>query len=307
MKKVLISPSSMGQVGPEPFDLLRQNNFEVINNPYGRKLTEKEVIELGKECLGIIAGVEPLTSEVMDALPSLRIISRVGVGMDSVDMEYAARKGIKVVNTPDAPTRGVAELTIGLTYSLLRLIPQADSDMKQGIWKKKIGNLIYGKRIGIVGLGRIGKMVAAMFRMLGNEVVGYDLYPNKEWAHEYGIVLGTLEETLSQADILTLHVPGSGDNTALITAKEIALMKGGSFIINVSRGGVVDEEDLYHALESNKLSGAAIDVFAEEPYHGPLSNLDNVILTPHLGSYAKEAKLNMEIQAVENFIKLAQD
>ncbi len=305
MSKVLTSPSSMGQVGPAPFDLLIESGFEIINNPFGRRLTEDEVIELGRDCIGIVAGVEPLTQKVMDALPDLKYISRVGVGMDSVDLDYAKSKGIIVVNTPDAPTRGVAELTIGLTYSLLRKIPQADANMKQKVWKKQIGNLVLGKKVGVVGLGRIGKMVASMFKALGNDVIGYDLYPNQEWADENGIELGTLEQTLSVAEIVTLHVPGNSDSTALLKAEELGLMKEGSFLINVSRGGVVDEAALLEALSSNKLAGAAIDVFSEEPYAGPFCDLDNVVLTPHLGSYASEAKLNMEIQAVENFIKLA--
>ena len=147
MRKVLTSPSSMGQCGSEPFDLLRENGYEIINNPFGRKLTEDEVIKLAKDCVGIVAGVEPLTARVMDALPNLKCISRVGVGMDSVDIEYAKQKGIIVVNTPDGPTRGVAELTLAMTLSLLRKIPQADAAMHQHKWKKQIGNLILGKKI----------------------------------------------------------------------------------------------------------------------------------------------------------------
>lgn len=302
-KKVLTSPSSMGQCGSEPFDLLRENGFEVINNPYGRKLTEDEVIELAQDCDGIVAGVEPLTPRVMDALPGLKCISRVGVGMDNVDLEYAKQKGIIVVNTPDGPTRGVAELTLAMTLSLLRRIPQADAALHQRKWKKQIGNLFLDKKVGIIGLGRIGKSVAELFRGLKNPVIGYDPYANEVWAKENGVELASFEEVLKQADILTLHVPGNKDKSPVIGAAELAMMKDGAFLINIARGGVVDEAALYDALKNSKLAGAAIDVYTKEPYDGPLCDLDNIIMTPHLGSYAKEGKLQMEIDACRNFIE----
>lgn len=300
--KILTSPSSMGEVGSQPFDLLRDNGFEIINNPFGRKLTEDEVIDLAGDCVGIVAGVEPLTKKVMDALPKLKCISRVGVGMDNVDLDYAKQKGIIVINTPDGPTRGVAELTLGMTMSLLRRIPQADAALKNKQWKKQIGNLIYEKQIGIIGLGRIGKMVAELFRGIGNPVIGFDLYPDEKWANARGIELKSFEEILRHADILTIHVPGNKDKSAVIGKKEIDLMKNGSFLINISRGGVVDEDALFEALSTDKLAGAAVDVFSKEPYAGPLCNLDNIVLTPHLGSYASEGKLQMEIDAVINLI-----
>jgi D-3-phosphoglycerate dehydrogenase len=300
---ILTSPSSMGQVGPQPFDLLEKNGYKIINNPYGRKLTEDEVIELAVDCVGIVAGVEPLTARVLDALPKLKCISRVGVGMDSVDIDYAKQKGIIVVNTPDGPTRGVAELTLAMTLSLLRKIPQADAALKNKQWKKQVGNLILNKKIGIIGLGRIGRMVAELFRGIGNPVIGFDLSPNNKWALQNKVELKSFEEVIAQSDILTLHIPGNKDKTAVIGAKEINSMKDNSFLINISRGGVVNEDDLFQALSSGKLAGAAVDVFSEEPYAGPLCNLENIILTPHLGSYAKEGKLQMEIDAVQNLIE----
>lgn len=302
--KVLTSPSSMGQVGSEPFDLLRKNGFEIINNPFGRKLTEEEVIDLAKDCVGIVAGVEPLNKQVMDALPELRCISRVGVGMDSVDLEYAKKKNIIVLNTPDGPTRAVAELTLGMTLSLLRKIPQADHAMKSKIWKKQTGNLLQGKEIGVIGLGRIGKMVASMFRALGNSINGYDLYPDEQWATEHGIRLHSFDELLKISDIITLHVPPSEGNRALISKNEFKNVKSTALLINISRGGVVNEDDLYDVLVENRIGGAAIDVFKEEPYIGKLCDLENVILTPHLGSYAAEGKLQMEIDAVNNIINV---
>jgi D-3-phosphoglycerate dehydrogenase / 2-oxoglutarate reductase len=304
MRRILTSPSSMGQVGRQPFDLLKQSGFEIINNPFGRKLTEDEVIKLASVCIGIVAGVEPLTSTVMDALPNLKCISRVGVGMDSVDLEYAKQKGITVVNTPDGPTRSVAEMSVGMTFSLLRKIPQADANIKNGIWKKEIGNLLYGRTIGVIGLGRIGRMVAEIFSKLGNTVVGFDLFPNKDWAKLNSIKLVDLNSLMQDSDIISLHIPPNNDKSAVLGETQLSSMKKTAFLINASRGGVVDETILFNLLKEKKIAGAAIDVFSEEPYNGPFTTLENVVLTPHLGSYAAEGKLQMEIDAVNNLINV---
>ena len=304
MHSILTSPSSFGQINNEPFDILKNNGFEIINNPYGRKLTEDEVIELARGSIGIVAGVEPITARVIDALSELKCISRVGVGMDSVDLEYAKSKGIIVVNTPNGPTRAVAEFSLSLTLSLLRKIPQADKDLKNKVWKKQTGNLLFEKQIGIIGLGKIGRMVAELFKSLGNPVMGYDLYPDEIWAKEKGVELKSFNEVISSSDILNLHLSGSFPDKPLLGKDEINKMKKTAFLINLARGGVVDEEALYDSLKNKRLAGAAIDVFMEEPYSGPLCNLENVILTPHIGSYASEGKLNMEIEAVNNLINI---
>ena len=300
--KVLASPSSIGKISNEPFDLLENNGYKVVKNPFGRKLNEEETINLAKDCVGIVAGVESLNSAVIDKLPKLKCISRVGVGMDSVDIPYAKSKGIKVLNTPEGPTRAVAELTLGLTMSLLRKIPNAHYDLRNKVWKKQTGNLLFEKKVGILGLGRIGRMTAEMFRALGNPVAGYDLYPNKEWAKEYGVELLNLKELLISCDIISIHVPGKKDGSAVITKAELDLMKDDAFLVNVSRGGVIDEDDLYDVLTSGKLSAVALDVFNQEPYAGRLCDIENIVLTPHIGSYAKEGKLKMEVDAAQNLI-----
>ena len=300
--KVLVSPSSFGQVSARPIDLLKYNGYDVIVNHYGRKLTEPETIDLGQNCLGIIAGVENLNASVLHQLPELKCISRVGVGIDNIDLEYAKKNGIIVLNTPEGPTQSVVELTLGVTLSLLRRIPQADSDMKSKIWKKQTGSLLFGKKIGIVGLGRIGKAVSKQFISLGNKVLGFDLKPDTGWAKNSGVELMSLEEVVAGSDIITLHIPCNKDKKPIIDSMLLYKMKNSAYLINLSRGGVVDEEALFTLLNKNKIAGAAIDVFLEEPYQGPLCELDNVILTPHIGSYAREGKLQMEIDAVNNLI-----
>ena len=301
--KILISPSSFGKCGIEPLQILEKTNYELIHNPYGRKLTEKEVVELGgKELVGIVAGVESLNQKVLDQLPNLKCISRVGVGLDSVDLKYAENIGVKVLNTPDGPTRAVAELTIGLAMNLLRCITIADSNLKQKKWKKEIGNLILNKKVGIFGLGRIGKATAKLFQNLGASIQGYDLYPDHEYLKNNDINLVSIEELFESSDIISVHVPGSKNNEPVINMGELNLMKETAYLINVSRGGVVEERALYRLLENKKIAGAALDVFLEEPYDGDFLKLNNVILTPHLGSYALEGKLKMEIDAVNNLI-----
>lgn len=300
--KILVSPSSFGQCGSEPLDLLKHNGYEVINNPYGRKLTEDEVIELASDAVGIIAGVEPLTKKVMDNMPYLQCISRVGVGMDSVDLAYAKEKGILVVNTPDGPTRPVAELTIALTMDLLRRISKADANIKKGVWKKEIGNLILDKTVGIFGFGRIGKETAKLFQGLGANIIAFDLFRDEDYAQKNNIKYVEKDELFQNSDIISVHVPGNKDKTPVITINELNLMKKKSYLINISRGGVVDENDLFDVLNNNEITAAATDVFVKEPYEGKLKELDNIILTPHLGSYAEEAKLKMEVDAVNNLL-----
>ena len=301
--KILISPSSFGKCGNEPLQILEKTNYELIYNPYGRKLTEDEVIELGGEDLvGIVAGVEPLNAKVIDQLPNLKCISRVGVGVDSVDLKYTEKMNIQVLNTPDGPTRAVAELTVGLAMNLLRCITIADTNLKNNNWKKEIGNLILGKKVGIFGLGRIGKLTSKLFQNLGASVQAYDLYPDSEYLENNNIDLVSIDQLFNTSDIISIHVPGSKNNTPIICSNELNLMKKSAYLINVSRGGVVDEEALYNILKSNKISGAALDVFLEEPYNGNFLKLKNVILTPHLGSYALEGKLKMEIDAVNNLV-----
>jgi D-3-phosphoglycerate dehydrogenase / 2-oxoglutarate reductase len=302
MKKILTSPSSFGKISSEPLDILESNGYTVINNPYGRKLTEREVVDLAKDCVGIVAGVENISVEVINALSNLKCISRVGVGMDSIDLDYAKKNNIKVLNTPDGPTRSVAEFTLAMALSLIRKIPFAHVNIKSNIWKKETGSLFLGKTLGVIGLGRIGKKVSQLFQAIGLKIISYDTYPDEKWAKENNVKLVSFDSVVSDSDILSIHVPGS-NSEPLLKIENLSTMKKDSLLINISRGGVVDETALYEVLKNNKIAGAAIDVFSNEPYNGKLIELDNVILTPHIGSYAKEGKLKMEIDAVKNIIK----
>ena len=297
--KVAVTTSSFAQFSDEPVRLLTGAGLEVAHNPYGRVLTEDEAVMVLSGCAGVCAGTEPLTAAVFDRLPGLKVISRCGTGMDNVDLAEAQKRGIAVRNTPDAPTRPVAELVLGLALDLLRHISAMDRTMRQGEWKKQTGRLLQGKVLGIIGLGRIGRAVAEMFRFMGCEILYYDPFvPECS-----GCTPLPLNDLLVRADIVTLHCPKTADGKPLIGDEEIRAMKDGAYLINAARGGLVDEASLYSALNTKKLAGAAVDVFVKEPYTGPLLELSNVLLTPHIGSAAKEARIRMEVDAVNNLLQ----
>lgn len=301
MNKIAITTTSFAKDDDEPMRLLDKSGFKIMMNPHGRKLQKDEIISLCDGALGIIAGTEKLDAETLSRLKGLRVISRCGVGMDNIDMGEAKKLGIKVLNTPDAPTVAVAELAVGLLLDLFRSIGRMDRSIRGGKWEKLTGYLCFGKKVGIIGFGRIGKKVAELLGYLGCEIRYVD--PMAENAPS-GAEQATLSSLLPWADAISIHVSTSD---RIIGAKEIASMKDGAFILNLSRGGVVDEEELYKALKSGHIAGAALDVFENEPYSGPLKDMDNVILTPHIGSYALESRIEMEVQAAKNLLEALSD
>lgn len=306
MSRILITTSSFGKEDSSAIKLLHDAGYEVILNPYGRKLSEDEVVNLLSEVkpVGMIAGVEPLTGCVLEQAGGLKVISRCGIGMDNVDLNAARSRGIAVLNTPNGPTQAVAELTVGLIFDLLRSISFLDRELRKGNWRKETGSLIQGKKIGIVGLGRIGKRVAELLLALEAKVAGTDIKPDFKWLQTNQVPLVSLEELLQESEILCLHVSYTADNKHLIGRREIDAMRKGAYLVNLSRGDLIDEHALYSALTGGHLAAAALDVFVHEPYNGPLTKLDNVVLTPHIGSYATEARLKMEMQAVENLLSV---
>jgi D-3-phosphoglycerate dehydrogenase / 2-oxoglutarate reductase len=295
--KIVITTSSFATYDRSPLEELEKNRIEYTVNPYGQKLTEHEVIDLAKDADGLVAGTEPLNEDVLKQLPKLKVISRCGAGLDNVDLEKAKELNIKVFSTPYGPTLAVAELTLGLMLDLLRKITIMDRELRTGVWKKQMGSLLKGKKVGILGCGRIGQKVAELLTPLEVEIAYYDIC-----SFEGGILLMSKNELLSWADIITLHCSANANGKPVIGEKELSLMKDSTWLINASRGGLVDEKALYSALKEGKLSGAALDVFDNEPYEGPLRSQDNVILTPHIGSYAKEGRIQMEKDAVQNLI-----
>lgn len=301
MNKIALTTSSFAVHSREPLELLRSNGFTWTVNPHGRTLKPHEIRDVLQGCVGVVAGTEAYDEEVLGVLPELRIISRCGVGTDAIDMDAVHKRGIKLCVTPDAPVRAVAELVIGLAFDLLRQVSAMDRDMRAGKWNKRAGLLLEGKHLGLVGFGRIGRQVAIMAKALGMGVSYYD--PVLTASDLEGVRSTGLSDLLAQSDIISIHVPLTPQTRSLIGAKELKAMKKDSYLIQCSRGGIVDEQALCEALSSGHLGGAALDVFETEPYTGALGRLDNVILLPHVGSYAQETRVRMEMEAVENLIK----
>ena len=300
---VFIATSSFGEYNPEPLKLLNDRGFNLKMNPFGRPLGESDIAELAGDCVGIIAGTEPYARNNLLRLRRLRVISRCGVGLDGIDLDEAARIGISVLFTPQGPTQAVAELTLGLILSLVRHIEISSTQLKRGRWQKQMGLLLQELRIGIIGLGRIGRRVAGLLKTLDADILACDIEPDYGWAEKNKVPFVTLEELMRSSDVVCLHVPYSKEVHHLIGENELKMMKAGSYLVNPSRGGLVDENALYRALASGQLRGAALDTFEREPYEGPLRELDNAILTPHIGSYARAGRIQMEMEAAQNMIR----
>jgi len=299
--KVLVSTSSFGAVDRAPIERLERHGFVVRLNPFGRPLKEPEIAVLLDDVEVLVAGNEPLTDRVLDGASQLRVISRVGVGLDNVDQTSAHRRGVAVFNTPDAPTDAVAELTIGGMLALLRQVPRRDRELRDGIWNKSMGGLLRGRTIGILGFGRIGRRVAELLGPFGVTTLATDPLPDTTWAAAHDVPVVPISELLSRSDLVTIHASRQSDDY-LVGAPELARMKPGAYLLNTGRGSLVDEEALFAALAAERLGGAFVDVFEEEPYTGPLRSLPTVILTPHIGSYAAETRIRMELEAVDNVL-----
>jgi D-3-phosphoglycerate dehydrogenase len=303
MWKIAVTTSSFAVYDPAPLNMLRAAVSEIVLNPYGRQLNEAEAKEILCGCVGVLAGTEPLGAEVLMTLPELKVISRCGTGLDNIDLAVADQLGLQVYNTPDAPTVAVAELTLALALDLARRISSQDRMVRAGVWKKSMGRLLSGQKVGVVGYGRIGRRVTSLFKALGCEVAVCDpaLVQSPALAASAPPAF-SLAELLAWADGLTLHCPSSAAKPLLGRA-ELALLKPGAWLINAARGGLIDEAALAEALVEGRLAGAALDVFTHEPYQGPLTNLDNAVLTPHIGSYAQETRAEMERDAANNLLR----
>ena len=296
--KIFISTTSFAGPSKEPLRLLKEEGIDCESNPYKRKLTETEISGIleSSSYEGLIAGTEPLTKKVLENAKSLKVISRLGAGLDNVDLDAAGKLNIKVYNTPDVLIDSAAELTIGLILSCLRRLVSMDRNMRKKIWKKEMGSLFKGKTLGIIGFGRIGKRVAQLTDVFGTKIIFYDVRTIETKAFKQV----PLDKLLKESDIISIH---SSAKEELISKKEISKMRKGVILVNTSRGPAINEESLYQGLSSGKIAYAALDVHSSEPYSGKLTDLGNVILTPHIGSYAKEARIEMEMEAVRNLLE----
>ena len=309
MIKALITTVPFAERNKLPIELLENSNIDYTINPLNRKLSENELFKMIGNYEVLIAGTETISSKVLENASNLKLISRVGIGVDSIDLNAAKKNNILLTYTPDAPAPAVAELTFGLMFSLLRSIHLSNTLMHKGHWKRIFGRRIPEITIGIIGAGRIGSRVIRRLtpfgtpRILVNDINAdinqSSISPNLklEWVDK--------ETIYKSSDLITLHVPKTKLTNNMITKKELNMMKDDAMLINTSRGGIINENDLIVALEKGKFSGVAIDVFDQEPYKGSLSKFDRCLLTSHMGSMSIDCRSKMEIEAVEEVVRYA--
>lgn len=302
--KVLVTATSFKPDRPTPaLEKLQQFADEIIYNPYGRPLTEEELIPLLQGCDGYIAGLDYVTAGVLERCDRLKVVSRYGAGVDRVDLAAAARLGIPVCNTPGANAQAVADLALGLMLCAARKLPMLDRSTRGGAWVRSTGVELYGKTLGILGLGAIGKSVAKRGQGFDMKVLAYDPYLDQAYADAHGIVPATFDEVVAQSDVISLHLPLNDQTRHVIDRKAMEAMKPGVILINTARGGLIDEEAAYELLKSGHLGGLGLDAYEVEPPAGsPLFALDNVVSTPHTGSHTAEATACMAEMSVQNLI-----
>ena len=278
------------------------DSINLIKNPQRRRLTGEELDQLisAFDPVGIIAGIEPINQQTLEAAKSLKVISRCGIDLETIDYRAARRLGIVVTGTHLAPDIPAAELALAMILSLTRNLNQLDSMVRKNRWERKVTGLLKGKMVGVIGCGILGTRVSSLLAAFDCNLIGFD--PDVKM-HAYCEMV-SLDFLLSNADIITLHMPMRQENYHIINAEAIAKMKTGAIIVNTSRSGLIDEKALVAALDNQKLGGVALDVFEEEPYHGPLIKYpENTILTPHVGSFAGTYRFDIEKEAMENLIK----
>jgi D-3-phosphoglycerate dehydrogenase / 2-oxoglutarate reductase len=300
--RIFVAASTFAEHDRAPLEMLRSSAFEIVMNPHGRRLTRDEVIALGAGAAGIIAGVEPYDETVLSALTGLRCISRIGVGVDNIALPAAQARGIAVRNTPDVVIAPVAELTVAMILDLLKRVTEHTVLLRAGRWEKLTGRMLAGKTVGLLGLGRIGRRVAELLVPFGAAVIGCDPRGDRAWADATRIRLVAMDELLGTSDVLSLHLTVTSDSPFRLDAVTIDRMKRGAYLVNVARGKLVDEAALFDALRDGRLAGAALDVFDVEPYSGPLAQLPQVLLTPHVATLTLESRSEMERQAARNVL-----
>ena len=297
--KVLISD----KIDKKGIETLKEHDFEVLNRP---DISREKLLELCKDVDAmIVRSGTNIDKELLDNTPNLKIIARAGVGYDNIDTGYAKSKGIVVENTPQGNTNAAAEHTITLLMMLTKHIIHSNEDLKKGNWNRKNfkGREVKEKTLGIIGLGHVGRKVAKVANALEMNVLGFDPFVEKKEMEKLNITKVDLEELIKKSDFLTVHVPKNEKTINLISKKEFEKMKDGVRILNVARGGIINENDLADAIKSGKVAAAGIDVWENEPpKNSELLNLKQVIATPHLGASTKEAQVNVAKDAANQVI-----
>ena len=297
MGRILVSSSHFDTVCADAKKYLEDLGHEVIFDSTRKfpAYSKHELREILRDIDAAIIGMDVYDREVFDFAPKLKAVAKFGVGVDNIDGEAAAEHGVYVINAPGQNSCSVAELTIGMIICLLRGIVGYNNSIKDGRWPRVLGSELNGKTVGLVGFGAIARFLAERLKAFGVNILAYDLYPNYEEAERIGVQICSLEEVLQGSDIVSLHVPGLPSTYHMINRDSIAMMKEGAYLINTARGSLVDIDALVDALNCGKLSGAALDVFEEEPISkdSPILKCKNIICTPHIGGETEGAYVKL--------------
>ena len=301
---ILITPRSVTERGHPALGRLSDAGFAVRFCTRGKQPAEAELLQLLPDCVGYLAGVEPISARVLDAAKQLKVIARNGTGVDNIDLAAAERLGIQVCRAEGANAQSVAELTIGLVFALARSLPFSDRGIKAGGWERRMGSELSGKTLGVVGCGRIGRIVAQLALGTGLRVVAYDVFPEPTFLPAGDFRFASLDEVLSQSDVISLHAPAASDGRPLLDAGAVAKLRPGVLVVNTARAGLVDAEAMLAALASGHVAGLALDVFdLEPPTDRRLAGHDRVIATPHIGSYTRESVDRLVDVAVDHLLR----
>ncbi|OGQ05128.1 MAG: hypothetical protein A2W61_06320 [Deltaproteobacteria bacterium RIFCSPLOWO2_01_44_7] len=300
-RKIYVALSQFCENDERPRKVLQEAGFIVEENKTGRRIKREEMLDALKEADAVLAAVEPYDAELLAQLPKLQCISRCGVGTDAIDLEVAKKYEKTVLVTADEIIEPVAQMTLAMILALARNFSLHAHDFKEALWKKHTGWLLSEWTIGLIGFGKIGRKVEEYLRPFGVCVLVCDPYLNKEKIPK-GVTLCDLPTLLGKSDLVSLHLARDSKEGYLITAREFAQMKKGSFFVNTARGYMVEEMALQAALKSGHLAGAALDVFEQEPYPGPLTKYSNVILTPHIATLTRASRTAMELGCAQNVV-----
>ena len=304
--RILVTPTSYGKFNPELKTVLERQVAKVIYNPTGNPLSSAQLRTLLPGINGYIAGLDEIDSQALEAADALKIIARYGVGVDRVDLAAAHDRGIIVSNTPGANAASVAELALGMILMLARHIPMAMEDLRHGEWPRIKGVTLQNKTVGIIGLGAIGKQLAKRLSSFDCRIIAHDPYPDTAFAEQYQVGLLEIDDLLAVSDFVSLHCPVVPETCQLVNEAFFRKIKKGAFLVNTSRGEILDEKALVKALDSGILQGAALDAFTQEPPDpsNPLLTHSKVICTPHLGAQTDGSTNNMGRMALEECLRV---
>lgn len=303
MARILVTPRSVTKNGHPSLARLAAAGHEVVLGPPGRQPSELELLQLLRGCAGYLAGVEPITAEVLSVCPDLRAISRNGTGVDNIDLRAADAHKIRILRAAGANARGVAELTLALMLALVRDVPEGNASIKRGGWYRRQGIELEGKTLGLLGCGRIGQLVARFAGALGMQVLAHDPFADPSFAPGDFFQFASAEEVIQQAHLLSLHCPPAADGRPVINREVLSSMPQGAYLINTARFDLIDPSAVIEALDREHLAGIALDVFAEEPPQDrTLAWHPRVICTAHIGGLTHESVDRAMNVAVDNLL-----